>query len=280
MRLRLRSERLLLGFRGLGLLRAWPFDDPVRADAQLSEMREILLASDGAPDLEIDAMEMADAYASWSATYDDAVNALIAAEQPAVRDLAAGIPPGRALDVAAGTGRLALLLRELGHRVIAMSSSSAMLDQARRSGGFRTLARADIRRLPVRDGSVDLVTCGLALTHVANLDAPLAELARVVRPGGHVLVSDIHPVAVATGAHAFFRAEDGSRGVTRNEVHWAGAYVEAARRAGLVVERLVEPPFDRAFLDEMSDERVRQGAELGLLGFPFAIVWRFLRPGE
>lgn len=277
MRLRLRPERLLLGFRGLGLLRDWPFGDPERAEAALAAMRELLDAVEPAPDIEVDAMELAEAYAAWSATYDDTANALIAAEEPVVRDLVAELPPGLALDVACGTGRLARLLRELGHRVLAMDAVPAMLARARSTRSADALACADLVRLPVRDASVDLVTCGLALTHAPDLSAPFAQLARVVRPGGHVLVSDIHPLAVATGGHAFFRVLDGSRGVTRNEIHWPSAYVEAARRAGLVVERLVEPRFDRAILAEVPDAQVRVAAELGVLGLPFAIVWRFVR---
>ena len=277
MRLRLRSERLFLGLRGLGLLRNWPFGDPDEADAQLAAMRELLDSSGSGADLEVHALELAEAYAAWSATYDDTVNALFAAEEPAVRELVAELPPGLALDVACGTGRFARLLRELGHRVVATDAVPAMLARAGSTRAADALVQAELTRQPVRDASVDLVTCGLALTHVPDLVRPFAEFARVVRPGGHVLVSDIHPIAVATGGHAFFRTEDGSRRVTRNEVHWPGAYVEAARRADLVVERLVEPRFDRTFLAEMPDEQVRLGAELGILGLPFAIVWRFVR---
>jgi ubiquinone/menaquinone biosynthesis C-methylase UbiE len=204
----------------------------------------------------------------------DQPNPLIAAEEPVMRAFLEGIPPGRALDVATGTGRLARLLTSMGHRVVAVDGSPEML----RSAGTELLsAIADLRRLPFRDGSADLVTRGLALTHVRDLGPPIAEMARVVRPGGSVLLSDVHPVAAATGAHAFFRREDGSRGATRNEIHWPSRYVAAFAASGLAIDGCEEPRFDETFVREIPDGAVRTAARGSLLDLPFALVWRLRR---
>ena len=134
--------------------------------------------------------------------------------------------------------------------------------------------RGDLNRLPIHDQSIDVLVCALALTHVRALRRPVNELARVLRPGGHLILSDIHPVAVATGAHAFFVRPDGSRGVTRNEIHWASEYVSAFRAADLVIEEAAEPRFEQSFVDDMPDAAIRDAAREAVVGLPFALVWR------
>ena len=275
---RLRADRLLLGLHGLGLLRGWPFGDPEEAAREVAAIRELCAAPSAPPMsdvIEVDLLPVGDAYSAWASTYD-LPNPLIAAEEPAVRDFLSGIDPGQALDVASGTGRLARLLTSLGHEVLAVDASAEMLAGARDAGGIRCVI-GDQVQLPFRDGGFDLVTCGLALTHVADLGRSIAELARVVRPGGHIVLSDVHPVAVATGAHAFFRRPDGTRGATRNEIHWPGSYVDAFLAAGLRIEGCREPLFSETFVQEIPDGAVRTAARGSLLDLPFALVWRLRR---
>ena len=51
--------------------------------------------------------------------------------------------------------------------------------------------------------------CTLALTHCSELGPPMRELARVVRPGGHVVISDVHPFMSMLGVHGGYQAETG-----------------------------------------------------------------------
>lgn len=104
-----------------------------------------------------------------------------------VRDLA--LPGGSVvLDLASGTGDLCVDLREAGLTPLSMDLSFGML-AADRSGAART--QADILNLPVRDGSVDGVTCGFALRNLLELPAFFDELARVLRPGGRIALLDV-----------------------------------------------------------------------------------------
>ena len=128
-------------------------------------------------------------------------------------------------------------------------------------------------------GSVDVVVCGLALTHLRTLDEAVAELARILRPGGALLTTDLHPIAVATGGQAFFTAADGSRHLARNHVHWPSRYARAFGLAGLRIDRLEEAFVDERFLYEMGTEAVRSDAE-ALGGLPLAIAWRCTKPGR
>lgn len=113
---------------------------------------------------------------------------------------ALGVEGARALDVACGTGDMtALLARLVGPRghVTGLDFSEGMLAVARRRLHRLGLAArvewvvGDALQLPFADGSFDLVTMGFALRNVADLDRALAEMARVTRPGGRVLVLEL-----------------------------------------------------------------------------------------
>jgi len=109
---------------------------------------------------------------------------------------AAGVGPGDlVVDVACGTGGLAALATAAGARVIGIDVSRAMLVRAR--GRAAALVLADAAALPVRAGAADAVTCGFALRNVVAIPALLAEAARVLRPGGRLVLLE---VAVPPGA--------------------------------------------------------------------------------
>ena len=221
---------------------------------------------------EFDVLGLDDGYSSWSATYDDP-NPLIVAEERALLPILDRVAPGVAVDAATGTGRVAHL-RGRGHRVLACDRSEQMLRGASTRLGDASVVQADLIDLPIRDGSVDLLTCSLALTHVERLPAAFESFGRVMRPGGLAVISDIHPFAVATGAQAFFRREDGSRAVVRNEQHWVSDYVAAATSAGFAIEGCEEVFIDDALLAEFAPDAY---AEAALLDLPFGLIWR---PGE
>ena len=106
----------------------------------------------------------------------------------------AGLRPGqRVLDVAVGTGLLAReAVRITGREadVTGVDVSWGMLAQARATCGIG-LIQARAEALPLRDASVDMVTMGYALRHVADLLVAFREYHRVLRPGGSVLLLEI-----------------------------------------------------------------------------------------
>jgi demethylmenaquinone methyltransferase / 2-methoxy-6-polyprenyl-1,4-benzoquinol methylase len=107
--------------------------------------------------------------------------------------IVAAEPPQLVLDVAAGTAGVSLQLAErTGARVVGLDLTRPMLAQAARNiaaagaGGTVTLVNAGAERLPLADASVDALTFTYLLRYVSDPQAVLAELARVVRPGGVV----------------------------------------------------------------------------------------------
>lgn len=91
-------------------------------------------------------------------------------------------------DLACGTGDLCEELGAAGLTPIGVDLSFGMLAAARTSA---PLVQGDALRLPLRTGSIDGVTCGFALRNLESLPPFLAELARVVRPGGRIALLEV-----------------------------------------------------------------------------------------
>jgi demethylmenaquinone methyltransferase/2-methoxy-6-polyprenyl-1,4-benzoquinol methylase len=112
----------------------------------------------------------------------------------------AGLRPGNAaLDVCCGTGDLALELAgrvQPGGHVVGCDFSEPMLDLAREkaaaygASGVR-FEWADALRLPYDDARFDAVTVGFGVRNLSDLDAGLAEMRRVLRPGGRLVILEI-----------------------------------------------------------------------------------------
>lgn len=178
-------------------------------------------------------------YARWAAYYDIEGNPLIAVEDPLVDAILEGLDVSTAIDVATGTGRIALKLARKGVRVTAIDPSPEMLSVARdrafrlglditfRSGTFE-------EGLPFEHGAFDLATCALALCHVPDLYGAVRELVRVVRPGGYVLITDFHPEGVGIGWRTVVTCAD-AHYLLPNMPHTREDYVSAVQQTGCVL---------------------------------------------
>ena len=106
-------------------------------------------------------------------------------------DLARVGPGSRALDVATGTGDLAVALRARGAEVVGMDFSERMLELARAKAPEIRFDSGNALALPYGDGEFDAVTVGFGARNFSDLPGGLAEMARVTRPGGRVVVLEI-----------------------------------------------------------------------------------------
>jgi ubiquinone/menaquinone biosynthesis C-methylase UbiE len=232
-------------------------------------------------------------YHSWAPHYDSPGNQMIDIEQPIVRRILAELPVGTALDAACGTGRHTAYLHGLGHQVIGTDASPEMLAEARKHLPDVDLREADLLQLPLPDNAVDTVVCALALTHVPDLGRALAEFARVLRPGGHLVISDAHLVASYLRPTLPDRPGPDGRPSILTEYHRPlSAYLAAALPLGFQVRRCEEPGRPRPFLypDTAPDPLPTQpswdllhwcpaASAAALDDSPVAVIWHFQLEG-
>ncbi|PWD50790.1 SAM-dependent methyltransferase [Serinibacter arcticus] len=140
----------------------------------------------------------ADHYDDFAASYDAENQASLLNtfyNKPAILDLAGDVAGHRVLDVGCGSGPIALALHERGALVTGLDGSPAMLAIAReRLGEDVPLHVGDLAQpLPFDDDAFDDVVASLVLHYLEDWGCPLAEIRRVLRPGGRFVVSINHP---------------------------------------------------------------------------------------
>jgi ubiquinone/menaquinone biosynthesis C-methylase UbiE len=263
----------LLALEGIALLRA--FTGEYDRQFTLDRFREIQALLDSADEfgdgIEVAPITTAEAYDSWAPYYDEPGNQMIEIEEPCVREILDGLPVGVALDAACGTGRHSAYLASLGHRVIGVETSPQMLAQARERVPGAEFYEADLHNIPLDDDSVDLVVCGLALMHVPDLARAMAEFTRVLRPNGHLVISDSRGLAgrrmpVATVG------PNGELGYMPLYNHRTSDYLKAALPLGLQVRRCEEPTVPSPLLAD-DGTTIHDGVRLPdcVPGEPFSI---------
>jgi ubiquinone/menaquinone biosynthesis C-methylase UbiE len=268
-----RYGELLLGIEGAALFRNL-LEDGDFAQQRIDAMRALAADFDSGrlsyriPCLELD---VADGYTAWAPSYDSINNVLIRAEERLVASATRDLPVGTALDAACGTGRHAEWLVAAGHATTGIDKTPAMLDIARGRVPTATFELGDLTRLSVETGSFDFAICALALAHLEDPAPAIAEIARAVRPGGRVVLTDAHPTFVLIQGQAVFPTEDGLAFV-RNYPHLHGTYLAAFRTAGLDVLECLEAPFVSDFSTGMFAE-ASAAAQAFWRDIPAALVW-------
>ena len=227
--------------------------------------------------------EVSEGYPEWAPSYDlPGRNPILELEGPFTAELFSRIDVGSALDAACGTGRQSAVLAALGHEVFGVDATEAMLERARERVPAAEFRLGLLTELPVETGRFDLAVCSLALTHLEDPAPAIRELARAVRPGGRIVITDLHPTFVALGAQAAYRVNDVRAGYVVNHVHLMSRYLAAFRSAGLGVRECHELLYRR---DEVELWASRVALDLDLVadaleGLPAVVVWDLQNGGN
>ncbi|WP_193106713.1 class I SAM-dependent methyltransferase [Brachybacterium sp. FME24] len=228
----------LLGLEGVALMRAFAGEyDRAFTEARIAEVRDLLDRADElGPGVDVPPLPVADGYDGWAATYDGEDNGCFPMRDNVLAPMLEVLTPGRVLDAACGTGAVTQQLVDRGHDVVGVDFSDAMLSRARKAVPGARFLRGDLTDLPLPSGDVDHVVCSLALTHLSDLEPFLAEAARVMRPGGHLLVLDTRGHFVGSPRYPLVKqSPDGRTGHITGRSHGLGDYLRAALPHGFVV---------------------------------------------
>ena len=236
------------------------------------------------PPQQLDALE---GYARWATTYEQDMEGhpLALAETGAMCALLPSCEGIVALDAACGTGRYArLLARQGAQQVFGIDQSLPMLELAQTqaapdSGAKLQFVQGSLLHIPLPNASCDLAIVALALSHLrtAQLCQAFDELSRVLKPGGLLLMSEMHPFGALTGGRCRFERAEGKRQQVyyiQTHTHLHEDYLTAALAANLTLEamrepRLTEPLFPAFERAGMADFARR------FAGFPLALVCRW-----
>jgi len=228
----------LLGLEGVALMRAFAGEyDRGFTEARFQEIRHLLdRAHELGPGVQVSPMPVADGYDGWAVTYDGEDNACFPMRDDLLGPMLDRLRPARALDAACGTGAVAQQLVGRGHDVIGVDFSEVMLARARKAVPEAAFLAGELTHLPIPDREVDHVVCSLALTHLADLSPFFAEAARVMRPGGHLLLLDTRGHYTGSPRYPLVeRHPDGRSGYLAGYSHGLGDYVRAAVKHAFVV---------------------------------------------
>lgn len=181
----------------------------------------------------------------------------------------------RVLEVGTGEGQVARVVAadtaDPGSRfVVGLDPTVNQIVEAERRGGGVRYLRSGAEALPFADGGFDAVVCCLVFEHIDDLDGALAEVARVLRPGGRFVFCLNHPLISTPGSgwiddhvldppEQYWRIgaylseteeiEQVEKGIFIRFLHRPlGRYVNAMADVGLRLERLLEPPPPPGFL--------------------------------
>jgi ubiquinone/menaquinone biosynthesis C-methylase UbiE len=285
----------LLGVEGVALMRAVAGEhDEEFVRARFAEVRNLLAEpSRWGEGVSLPALSAAEAYDAWAPSYDEP-NSLFEYEQDVVGPILDALAPGVAVDAACGTGRHARALAGRGHEVHAFDASPGMLDVARRHLPEAHVEVADVTALPMPDASADLMVNTLALAHVEDLGPVFGEAARVLRPGGHLVISDTRSHYVGSRRYPLVRETlDGRVGYLPTWRHGVGEYLRAALAHDFEVLACVEPVREPLADDDWDPPEALDPAEppnpwtlmafvptatwATYLGTPALLVWHFRR---
>lgn len=178
-----------------------------------------------------------DVFAEWAATYDEHDNPLIQVEQPVMAELLGNLSDAVVLDLGCGTGRLMGMAARKGARwTVGVDRCEEMIH---RVSGLTVVA--EITQLPFAGCSFDCVMAGLTIGYVTDLERFIREAARVLKPDGRLICSDLHPCGERLGWKRTYPQADGRTGVAPSHTHHFSDIHRALRNAGLDLIDVREP---------------------------------------
>ncbi len=189
-------------------------------------------------------LEVQEAYERWASEYDARPNALLALEERCLAPRMMAFAGKDIVEFGCGTGRWLKKLEKSGSRSLTgVDFSTAMLAAAKKKCLPSTsFVRADFSMTPLPGQIADCVLVSFAVSHVRDVMRFALEAARILRRGGKIIISDMHPDARSYGWRPTFRAE-GDVFEVETFQRTLPDLIEAMSAAGFRLEEMAEPSF-------------------------------------
>lgn len=205
--------------------------------------------------------------AAWIARIDEGDPHRELLLDPVMLALCGDVAGRQVIDVGCGEGRFCRMLAERGARPVGVDPTAGLLSAARLRG-TNALVRARAERLPLRDRCADLAVSYLSLVDIRGYQEAVGEMARVLRPGGALVICNTSFVSAASpwvrdeSARRTYRTIDRYMEERALHLQWKGisitnwhrplsAYMDALLGEGLILERFLEPmPEDESLRDD------------------------------
>lgn len=180
-------------------------------------------------------MDVEKAYSVWSEQYDTNANKTRDLEAKALRETLSKLTFKTCLELGCGTGKNTEWLISKAEHVTAIDLSEEMLAKAKQkiNPARVQFIQADITQpWTFVNANYELVSFSLVLEHVENLDFIFSEVSKVVSPGGHVYIGELHPFKQYAGTKARFETEEGLQIVACYN-HNLTDFIHGAKQHGL-----------------------------------------------
>jgi SAM-dependent methyltransferase len=190
-----------------------------------------------------------DGYAEWAPTYEDTVLDLMDLRLLAGLATVDWQAASNVLDLACGTGRVGVWLRDRGvQHLTGVDFTLEMLNKANEKNVYDALVLADVADTGLKADAYDLVVESLADEHFDRLGPFYAEAARLCRDGGQLVLVGYHPHFVMQGMPTHFNSAAGEPVAVETHVHLMSDHVRAAHSAGFRLAEMIEGVIDDAWL--------------------------------
>ncbi len=205
-------------------------------------------------------------YDLWADTYDVTPNSVVTLDERVTPAIVRATSGERVLDAGCGTGRHIGGIGAAGATAVGLDFAPGMLRVARVKHPNVPFALGNIeRRWPFADGAFDAVVCALVGEHLTSLGPVFGEARRVLRAGGRLVFSALHPAMAEAGKEANFQREgvEYRLGAVRHSLRDYSNAVHRARFTGIAIREVCG--------DEWLAERVPTARRF--VGFPMLVVF-------
>ena len=187
-------------------------------------------------------MSVQKAYDNWSQQYDTNENKTRDLEALALRETVADIAFERCLEIGCGTGKNTAWLLTKAKNITAVDLSAEMLTKAKQKINSEHVhfIQADILQdWNFIDTKYNLVSFSLVLEHIENLEQIFDKVSKVIAPGGHVYIGELHPFKQYNGSKARFSSDEGEQIVACFN-HHISDFIKAAKQFGFSIVNMDE----------------------------------------